>query len=115
MAKRILVAENDKLNMRLFRDVLTHRGYETVEIENGLAALEAARAAPFDLILTDVQLPGLSGLELTGRLKADPALARVPVVAVSGFVGKADEARIRAAGVDDFVAKPVAPSRLIAA
>jgi two-component system cell cycle response regulator DivK len=115
MAKRILVAENDKLNMRLFRDVLTNQGYETIEAEDGLAALAAAQSDAPDLILADMQLPGLSGVELTGRLKADPALARVPVIAVTAFVGRADEARIRAAGVDDFVTKPVAPSRLIAA
>lgn len=115
MSKRILVAENDKLNMRLFHDLLTSRGYETVETTDGLAALAAARSQPPDLVLADMQLPGMSGLELTKRLRSDALLARVPVVAVTAFVTKADEARIRASGVDDLVTKPVAPSRLIEA
>jgi len=113
MSKRILVAENDKLNMRLFHDLLTSRGYETVETTDGLAALAAARSQPPDLVLADMQLPGMSGLELTKRLRSDALLGRVPVVAVTAFVTKADEALIRASGVDDLITKPVAPSRLI--
>jgi two-component system cell cycle response regulator DivK len=106
MPKRILVVEDDALNRRLLRDLLWSRGYETIETENGQAALDLAHQQKPDLMLVDMQLPVMSGLELTRRVKSDAALNTTPVVALTAFALRADEARIRASGCDEYVTKP---------
>jgi two-component system cell cycle response regulator DivK len=113
MAKKILVVEDDLLNMKLFHDLLGSRGYETVETGDGREVFELARLHNPDLILLDVQLVGMSGLEVTRRLKADAELSAVPVVAVTAFALRNDEQRIRESGCDAFVAKPFAIQALL--
>ena len=115
MAKRILVAENDKLNMRLFREVLTHRGYETIERENGLAALEAARAAPPDLILLDVQLPDANGFDLLALMRQHPVLKTLPVVMLTAEATRESVLRGLQGGADGYITKPFEPDVLVSA
>ena len=113
MRKRILVVEDEEDNMQILRDLLAP-GYELVEADNGEKALaEAAKQRP-DLILMDIQLPIMDGYEATRRLKADPALRSVPIIAITSYALGQDEARARAAGCDDFVAKPYSPRVLLA-
>ena len=113
MRKRILLVEDEEDNMQILRDLLAP-GYELVEADNGEKALaEAAKQRP-DLILMDIQLPIMDGYEATRRLKADPALRSVPIIAITSYALGQDEARARAAGCDDFVAKPYSPRVLLA-
>ena len=112
MRKRILVVEDEEDNMQILRDLLAP-GYELVEADNGEKALaEAAKQRP-DLILMDIQLPIMDGYEATRRLKADPALRSVPIIAITSYALGQDEARARAAGCDDFVAKPYKLARKV--
>lgn len=113
MPKKILVVEDDALNQRLFRDVLTDEGYLVVAVGEGVAALRAAKADRPDLVLMDVQLPAVSGLEVTRWFKDDPTLAGIPVVAVTAYALQGDEERIMAAGCAAFLPKPVAMSDLL--
>ena len=113
MRKRILLVEDEEDNMQILRDLLAP-GYELVEADNGEKALaEAAKQRP-DLILMDIQLPIMDGYEATRRLKADPALRSIPIIAITSYALGQDEARARAAGCDDFVAKPYSPRVLLA-
>ena len=113
MRKRILLVEDEEDNMQILRDLLAP-GYDLVEADNGEKALaEAAKQRP-DLILMDIQLPIMDGYEATRRLKADPALRSVPIIAITSYALGQDEARARAAGCDDFVAKPYSPRVLLA-
>ena len=107
VAKRILVVEDNDLNRKLFCDVLRANGFEVEPVADGELVLGAARAFAPDLVLMDIQLPNVSGLELIAALKQDRALARVPVLAVTAYAGKGDEDRIRDAGAADYLAKPV--------
>ena len=107
VAKRILVVEDNDLNRKLFCDVLRAGGFEVEPVADGLAAVEAARSFAPDLIIMDIQLPDVSGLDLIGQLKADSALAAIPVLAVTAYAGKGDEERIRDAGAEGYLAKPV--------
>ena len=107
VAKRILVVEDNDLNRKLFCDVLRAGGFEVEPVADGLAAVEAARSFAPDLIIMDIQLPDVSGLDLIGQLKADGALAAIPVLAVTAYAGKGDEERIRDAGAEGYLAKPV--------
>jgi two-component system cell cycle response regulator DivK len=113
MPKKILVVEDDLLNMRLFHDLLGSRGYDTVETGDGREAVELARLHRPDLILLDIQLAGMSGLEVARRLKADAGLGAVPVVAVTAFALRNDERRIRDSGCDAYIAKPFAIQTLL--
>jgi two-component system, cell cycle response regulator DivK len=114
MSKRILVVEDQEDNMQILRDLLTSADYEMVEAENGEEALaEVAKQRP-DLILMDIQLPIMDGYEATRRIKADPALRSIPVIAVTSYALSGDEAKARAAGCDDFVPKPYSPRQLLA-
>ena len=113
MRKRILLVEDEEDNMQILRDLLAP-SYELVEADNGEKALaEAAKQRP-DLILMDIQLPIMDGYEATRRLKADPALRSVPIIAITSYALGQDEARARQAGCDDFVAKPYSPRVLLA-
>ena len=113
MAKRILIVEDNELNMKLFNDLLEAQGYETVQTSNGLRALDLAREHYPDLILMDIQLPEVSGLEVTKWLKEDDSLARIPVIAVTAFAMKGDEERIRQGGCEAYISKPISVMRFI--
>jgi two-component system, cell cycle response regulator DivK len=112
MSKRILLVEDEEDNMQILRDLLTS-GYEIDEAENGEMALAAVAKQRPDLILMDIQLPIMDGYEATRRLKADPALRSIPIIAITSYALGEDEARARAAGCDDFVAKPYSPRQLL--
>ncbi len=115
MAKRILVVEDNDLNRRLFCDVLKSQGYTVEPVADGLEALDRARQFVPDLIIMDIQLPNISGLELIEGAKADPVLRPVPVLAVTAYAGKGDEERIRDAGAEGYLAKPVSIGPFMAA
>jgi len=107
MAKKILIVEDNELNMKLFLDLLEAYGYDTVGTRNGLEALDLAREHRPDLILMDIQLPEVSGLEVTKWLKEDDDLRPIPVVAVTAFAMKGDEQRIREGGCEAYISKPI--------
>jgi two-component system cell cycle response regulator DivK len=107
MAKRILVVEDNDLNRRLFCDVLKSQGFAVEPVADGLDALDRAREFVPNLIIMDIQLPNVSGLELIEAAKRDAALRQVPVLAVTAYAGKGDEERIRDAGAEGYLAKPV--------
>ena len=113
MAKKVLIVEDNELNMKLFHDLLDAQGYETIETREGLAALSLAREHRPDLILMDIQLPEISGLEVTKWLKEDDELARIPVVAVTAFAMKGDEERIREGGCEAYISKPISVSHFL--
>ncbi|MBA4163718.1 MAG: two-component system response regulator [Erythrobacter sp.] len=107
MAKRIMVVEDNDLNRKLFCDVLRAHGYEVEPVADGETALNTARQVQPHLIIMDIQLPRISGVDLIEQAKQDLALAAIPVLAVTAFAGKGDEERIRAAGAAGYLAKPV--------
>lgn len=107
MAKTVLIVEDSELNMRLFNDLLEAFGYRTVKTRDGRQALPLAREHKPDLIVMDIQLPEISGLEITDRLKKDEALKSIPVVAVTAFAMRGDEQKILAAGCDAYLSKPI--------
>lgn len=107
MKKRILIVEDNDLNLKLFRDLLTAHGYETIETKEGLEAINLTRDERPDLILMDIQLPEISGLDVTRRLKAEPALCDIPIIAVTAFAMKDDEEKILAAGCQAYISKPI--------
>jgi len=113
MAKKVLIVEDNELNMKLFHDLLEAYGYETCETRNGLEALDLAREHRPDLILMDIQLPEVSGLEVTKWLKEDDDLRSIPVVAVTAFAMKGDEERIRQGGCEAYLSKPISVSKFI--
>ena len=114
MTKRILVVEDTEDNRQIIRDLLTSVGYEIIEAEDGETGVAMAGQHRPDLILMDIQLPTLDGYEATRRIKADPALAQIPVIAVTSYALSGDEAKTRAAGCDGYVAKPFSPRQLLA-
>lgn len=105
--KTVLVVEDNELNMKLFNDLLEAHGYRVVQARTGPEALEAAREHLPDLILMDIQLPEISGLQVTQEILKDEDLADIPVIAVTAFAMKGDEERIRAGGCRDYIAKPI--------
>ena len=107
MAKRILVVEDNDLNRKLFCDVLRSQGYAVEPCADGLEALQRARDFVPNLIIMDIQLPNVSGLDLIEEAKADPVLRSIPMLAVTAYAGIGDEERIRDAGADSYLAKPV--------
>ena len=106
-AKTVLIVEDNELNMKLFHDLLDAQGYETLQTREGLSALALAREHRPDLILMDIQLPEISGLEVTKWLKEDDELNHIPVVAVTAFAMKGDEERIREGGCEAYISKPI--------
>jgi len=108
MAKKILIVEDNDLNLKLFRDLLGANGYETVETREGLEAISLTRNMRPDLILMDIQLPEISGLDITRKIKADPDICDIPVVAVTAFAMKDDEDKIMEAGCEAYLSKPIA-------
>lgn len=107
MSKTVLIVEDNELNMKLFHDLLDAQGYRTVQTREGLKAMELARTHRPDMILMDIQLPEVSGLEVTKWLKDDPELCHIPVVAVTAFAMKGDEERIRQGGCEAYISKPI--------
>ena len=114
MSKRILVVEDQEDSRQIVRDLLTANDYEMTEAENGEEALAAVVKDRPDLILMDIQLPVLDGYEATRRIKADPALSSIPVIAVTSYALSGVEEKARAAGCNDFVPKPYSPRQLLA-
>lgn len=108
MTQRILIVEDNELNLKLFRDLLAANGFETVETREGLEAISLTRNMRPDLILMDIQLPEISGLDITRKIKADPELRHIPVIAVTAFAMKDDETRILEAGCEAYLSKPIA-------
>ncbi|MFY8098901.1 MAG: response regulator [Allorhizobium sp.] len=113
MAKKVLIVEDNELNMKLFHDLLESHGYDTVETRSGTEVLELARAHRPDLILMDIQLPEVSGLDVTRWLKDDPDLRPIPVIAVTAFAMKGDEERIREGGCEAYLSKPISVAKFL--
>jgi two-component system cell cycle response regulator DivK len=107
MVKTVLIVEDNELNMKLFHDLLDAHGYRTLQTRNGLDALKIAREHRPNLILMDIQLPEISGLEVTKWLKDDEELRDIPVIAVTAFAMKGDEERIRQGGCEAYISKPI--------
>ncbi len=107
MPKSVMIVEDNELNMKLFNDLLEANGYRTIKTMNGLEALDLAREHKPDLILMDIQLPEVSGLEITKWLKEDDELHSIPVIAVTAFAMKGDEERIRQGGCEAYISKPI--------
>jgi two-component system cell cycle response regulator DivK len=114
MKKTVLIVEDNELNMKLFNDLLEAHGYATLKTSHGIEAMELARAHKPDLILMDIQLPEVSGLEVTRWLKADDELKSIPVIAITAFAMKGDEERIREGGCEAYMSKPISVSKFIA-
>jgi len=113
MAKTVLIVEDNELNMKLFHDLLEAHGYRTLQSRNGFDAMEIARADRPDLILMDIQLPEVSGLEVTKWLKEDDDLKSIPVIAVTAFAMKGDEERIRQGGCEAYISKPISVAKFL--
>ncbi|MGL4397255.1 MAG: response regulator [Hyphomicrobium sp.] len=105
--RTVMIVEDNELNMKLFHDLLAAHGYRTIQTRNGLEALELARQHRPDLILMDIQLPEVSGLEVTKWIKEDDGLRHIPVIAVTAFAMKGDEERIRSGGCEAYISKPI--------
>ena len=114
MTKRILVVEDQEDNRQIVRDMLAQTDYEISEAENGEEALaEIAKQRP-DLILMDIQLPIMDGYTATRRIKADPALRSIPIIAVTSYALSGEDKKAREAGCDDYIPKPYSPRELLA-
>jgi two-component system cell cycle response regulator DivK len=107
MQKRILIVEDNELNMKLFNDLLEAHGYKTVQTRSGAEAVELARLHKPDLILMDIQLPEISGLQVTQWIKDDENLRHIPVIAITAFAMKGDEEKIRQGGCEAYLSKPI--------
>ena len=114
MTKRILIVEDTEDNRQILRDLLAAAGYELLEAVDGEAGVAMAARYKPDLVLMDIQLPLMDGYEATRRIKADPALAHIPVIAVTSYALSGDEAKTKAAGCNAYVAKPFSPRQLLA-
>jgi two-component system cell cycle response regulator DivK len=113
LRKTILVVEDNELNMKLFEDLLQAHGYRILTTKDGKEALRLAKEHRPDLVLMDIQLPEISGLEVTRLMKADPDIRHIPVVAVTAFAMKGDEEKIRQGGCEGYISKPISVSRFI--
>ncbi len=114
MSKRVLVVEDQEDNMRIMNDMLASAGYEVVKALTGHEGVAMAESDMPDLILMDVQLPGIDGYEATRRIKANAALAHIPIVAVTSYALDGEEGRAAEAGCDVYFSKPVSPRVLLA-
>ena len=113
MTKRVLVVEDNELNLKLFCDLLKAPGFEAEPIRDAREALDRARAIRRNLIIMDIQMPHISGLELIEAVRRDVVLRPTPIMAVTAYAGKGDEDRIREAGADAFVSKPITLARFM--
>ncbi|MDJ0686426.1 MAG: response regulator [Alphaproteobacteria bacterium] len=107
MTHKVMIVEDNELNMKLFHDLLESRGYDIIETRDGMEALKMARSERPDLILMDIQLPEVSGLEVTKWIKEDDDLKSIPIIAVTAFAMKGDEEKIREGGCEAYIAKPI--------
>lgn len=107
MSKTILIVEDNELNMKLFNDLLEAHGYQTLQARNGVEAVDLARKHHPNLILMDIQLPEVSGLQVTQWIKDDESLRSIPVVAITAFAMKGDEEKIRQGGCEAYLSKPI--------
>ena len=114
MSRRILVVEDHEENRRIMRDLLTSAGYEIIEAVTGEEGVVLAESERPDLILMDIQLPGLDGYEATRRIKANSALHHIPIIAVTSYALSGDDVKAREAGCNDYVTKPFSPRALLA-
>ena len=114
MSKRILVVEDQEDNRRILRDLLTSKGYEVIEAVDGEEGVTMAGKHIPDLILMDIQLPGLDGYEATRRIKSNTDLAGIPIIAVTSYALSGDETKAKEAGCDDYISKPYSPRALLA-
>jgi two-component system cell cycle response regulator DivK len=113
MAKTVLIVEDNELNMKLFHDLREAHGFDTLQTRTGIEALKLARENRPDLILMDIQLPEVSGLEVTKWIKEDESISSIPVVAVTAFAMKGDEERIRQGGCEAYISKPISVSKFL--
>ena len=113
MSKTILIVEDNDLNMKLFNDLLQAHGYSTLQTKDGREALRLTSEHHPDLILMDIQLPEVSGLEITKMLKDDASLKSIPVIAVTAFAMKGDEEKIREGGCEGYIAKPISVANFL--
>jgi len=113
MTKRILVVEDQEDNRKIMRDLLSASGYQSIEATTGDQGLAMAEREVPDLILMDIQLPGLDGYEVTRRIKANPALMHIPIIAVTSYALSGDDQKAYAAGCDGYVTKPFSPRQLL--
>ena len=107
MTKKVVIVEDNALNIKLFCDLLAAHGHEPEAVTDSRNALDVAREFEPDLVITDIQLPHVSGLDLIRMLRADKELADVPIMAVTAYAGRGDEERVRAAGAQAYVSKPI--------
>ena len=110
---RILVVEDNALNIKLFCDLLSAHGHQACPVTDSRTALDTARDFGPDLVITDIQLPYVSGLDLIRQIRAEPQLAEVPIMAVTAYSGQGDDERIRAAGAQAYVSKPISVARFV--
>ena len=115
MGQKILVVEDNELNLKLFCDLLRAHGFEAEPVRDGREALDRARAFVPDLVVMDIQMPHVSGLELIEQMKADSDLKAMPIMAVTAYAAKGDEERIRDAGAEGYVSKPISVIRFVEA
>jgi two-component system cell cycle response regulator DivK len=113
MSKTVMIVEDNELNMKLFNDLLEAFGYQTMKTRDGRVVLDMVRRQRPDLIIMDIQLPEISGLDITRSLKSDESLADIPVVAVTAFAMRGDEQRIRAEGCEAYLSKPISVQTFI--
>ena len=113
MAK-ILIVEDNALNVKLFCDLLAAHGHDARPVTDGRFALEEAQNFAPDLVITDIQLPHVTGLELIGMIREDKQLSNVPIMAVTAYASAGDEERIRAAGAQAYVSKPISVAKFVA-
>jgi len=114
MTQRILVVEDQEDNRRIIRDLLASAGYHMIEATDGETGVRLAEGERPDLILMDIQLPGLDGHEATRRIKQNPELSAIPIIVVTSYALSGDDAKAMAAGADGYVAKPFSPRQLLA-
>jgi two-component system cell cycle response regulator DivK len=113
MAKTILIVEDNELNMKLFNDLLERSGHATLRTKSGVEAIALAREHKPDLILMDIQLPEVSGLEVTRWIKDDEELKSIPVIAVTAFAMRGDEEKIRQGGCEAYLSKPISVAKFL--
>lgn len=114
ISKVILVIEDQEDNRRIMRDLLTSKGYDVIEAVNGLDGVKTAETRRPDLILMDIQLPGIDGYEATRRIKANPETRKIPIIVVTSYALSGDDVKAFQAGCDAYVAKPFSPRELLA-
>jgi two-component system, cell cycle response regulator DivK len=113
VAKRVLVVEDNELNLKLFCDLLRAHDFAAEPVSDGRTAVARARAFDPDLVVMDIQMPHVSGLDLIREMKLDPRLRSIPIMAVTAYAGREDEERIRAAGANAYVSKPISLARFM--